>query len=228
MVEIISKENAHLYADVLHDMFRMRYRVAVGEWGWRIPGIAPGYDKDDYDRNETVYFACLDTTETRVVACGRLNPTTGPHLLRDVFAHHCQFQETPTGPAIYELSRYVVDRNALSKEEAIAVRARIAAAFNLFCLDAGIEQVTLLTYLASYARVVAQWPTRPLGPPIYYPEDKATYVAALCDMRPEGVASIRSTYGLRRDEPHLATRVDGAALAPVRRLRQEIAGALAA
>lgn len=223
MVEIISKENASLYEDVLDDMFRMRYRVAVGQWGWRIPNIEIGYDKDDYDRADTVYFVCLDVTETHVVACGRLNPTTGPHLLRDVFSHHCQFQDVPVGPDIYELSRYVVDRDALTKDEAVAVRARIAAAFNLVCLESGIKYVSLLTYLSSYSRTLAQWPTRPLGPAIYYPQDKAAYIAALCEMLPEGVANIRRTYGLRDDEPHLSTRMEGSALPTARRLRAQIA-----
>lgn len=219
MVEIISKENAHLYKDVLDDMHRMRYRVAVEEWGWRIPGIERGYDKDEFDTDETIYFVCLNTAETRVVACGRLNPTMGPHLLSDVFPHHCEGNRAPRSPDIYELSRYVVDHKSLSKEDAIAVRGRISSAFNLFCMESGIRQISVLTFMSSYARSLKYWPTQPLGLPIHYASEDASYIAALCDMVPEGLENLRAGFNLQPDEPHLNTRVDLAQLPGFNRIR---------
>jgi len=229
VVEVISKENAHLYADVIEDMHRMRYRVAVDEWGWKIPGIEPGYDRDQFDTDDTIYFVTLNAAGDRAIACSRINPTTGPNLLRDVFPHHCQFQEPPKDPAIWELSRYVVDQKAMTKEEAIAVRARMSSAANLFCLQAGISSLAILTYMSSYERSLRVWPTRPLGRPTYYEQDGATYIAALCDMVPQGLRRLRQGYGLRDDEPRLSTRVEPSALAPVRRVQAEIsAGSIAA
>lgn len=220
MVEVITKGNAHLYRDVLDDMHRMRYRVAVEEWGWRIPGIEPGYDKDAFDTDDTIHFACLNTAQTRVVACGRLNPTTGPHLLSDVFSHHCEGGRVPSSPDVYELSRYIVDHRSLSKEEAVAVRGRISSAFNLFCIEAGIRQISVLTFMSSYARSLKYWPTRPLGMPVYYKQDDASYIAAIVDMVPEGLDNLRTAFGLRADEPHLNTRVDALALPCMLRVRE--------
>lgn len=222
MVEIISKENAHLYADALEDMHRMRYRVAVGEWGWRIPNVEPGFDKDEYDTDETIYFVCLDTLGLSVVACSRLNPTTGPTLLRDAFPDHCHFQDPPCDPEIYELSRYIVDAKAMSKDMAYAVRARMSAAVNLFCLQAGIRSLSILTYMSTYARSLRVWPTRPLGRPMISEHDQATYIAALCDMVPEGLQKLRADFGLSASEPHLSTRVDPLHSAPARRIQKEI------
>lgn len=219
MVEVISKENAHLYADILDDMFRMRYRVAVEEWGWRIPGIQPGYDKDDFDTDETIYFVSLNTAETRVVACGRINPTTSPHLLSEVFAHHCEGSRAPSSPDIWELTRYIVDHKSLSKEEAHAVRGRISSAFNLFCLQSGIRALSVLTYMSSYARSLKYWPTEALGLPVHYKQDNASYVAALCGMTAEGLQNLRAGFGLNPDEPHLHTRVDPSALPGFTRIR---------
>lgn len=223
MVDIVSKENAHLYADVIDEMHRMRYRVAVEQWGWRIPDIEPGYDRDDYDTDETIYFLSLDSTGEKVLACSRLNPTTGPTLLSDVFPHHCEFGEPPRDPTVYELSRYVVDAQAMSKETAIAVRARMSSAVNLFCLQTGIRSLAILTYMNSYARSLRVWPTRPLGRPQYYDNEQATYVAALCDMTPEGLRKLREAYGLAPDEPHLSSRMEPALLPPSRRVHAEIA-----
>ncbi|MEE2689961.1 MAG: acyl-homoserine-lactone synthase [Pseudomonadota bacterium] len=222
MVDVISKENAYLYADALDDMHRMRYRVAVGEWGWRIPGVERGFDKDDFDTDETIYFVSLDPTGSKVLACSRLNPTTGATLLRDVFPHQCQFQDVPCDPAVFELSRYVVDAHAMSKETAIAVRARMSAAVNLFCLAAGIRSLAILTYMSSYARSLSVWPTRPLGLPTYYDDDEAPYIAALCDMVPQGLQKLRAGYGLRPEEPHLVTRLAPDHLPLTRRIQSEI------
>lgn len=224
MVEIISKENMHLYTDIMEDMHRMRYRIAVSEWGWRIPGIKPGYDKDNFDTEETIYFVSLSKANGRVVACGRLNPTTGPNLLRDVFPHHCQFEEVPCDPAIYELSRYIVDHRALSKEEMVVTRGQISSAFNSFCIQSGIRAVSVLTYMSSYARSLKYWPTRPLGRPVYYKEDNATYIAALCQMSTEGLEKLRSGFSLAKDQPRMTARFDNANLPPIRRIQSLTAG----
>lgn len=219
MVDVISKENSHLYTDILDDMFRMRYRVAVEEWGWRIPGIQPGCDKDDFDTDETIYFVSLNTAETRVVACARINPTISPHLLSEVFPHHCEDNRVPSSPDIWELTRYIVDHKSLSKEEAHAVRGRISSALNLFCLQSGIRQLSVLTYMSSYARSLKYWPTEPLGLPVYYKQDDASYIAALCGMTAEGLQNLRAGFGLSPGEPHLQTRADPPALPGFARIR---------
>ena len=91
MAEIITPANRHLYSDLLEEMFKMRYRVAVGELGWNIPGIKAGYDKDAFDTEETIYIIVPSDCRTKVLGCTRLNPTTGPHMLTEVFEHYCDF-----------------------------------------------------------------------------------------------------------------------------------------
>lgn len=207
MVEVVTKENAHLYADVLDDMHRMRYRVAVEEWGWRIPGIEPGYDKDAFDTDDTIYFLCLDASETRTLACGRLNPTTKPHLLSEVFASRCVEGDLPRSPTIFEFSRYIVDHRAMSKEDQAAVRARIPSAVNKFCLEAGITHLTILAYMSSYARTTKVWETRPLGLPQHFQQDDATYIAAISEMTEAGLQNLRKAFELTDREPFLSSRV---------------------
>lgn len=206
MVEVITSENADAYEDLLDDMFRMRYRVAVEQWGWKIPGIRPGYDRDAFDTVDTIYFVCADPSEKKALACGRLNPTTGPHLLSEVFPEQCE-GDLPRGPSIYEFSRYVVDHQGMSKEHQQAVRARIPASVNRFCLEAGITHLTVLAYMSSYARTIKVWPTRPLGLPRYYEQDDATYIAAISEMTAGGLENLRKIYALDPSEPNLSMRV---------------------
>jgi acyl-homoserine lactone synthase len=224
MVDVVTSENAHLYRDALENMFRMRYRVAVEQWGWNIPGIEPGYDKDKYDTEETVYFICFDASESQVLACSRINPTVKPHLLSDVFADRCVCGPVPTSKTIFELSRYIVDHRAMSKEDQMAVRGRIVSAVNQFCLQAGITHVTFLSYMSSYARTIKYWETRPLGEPCYFEEDDATYIAAISAMTPSGLENLRNGFHLKNYEPHISTRTDWNNQPAISRIRKVMQG----
>ncbi len=207
MVEIITRDNAHLYADLLRDMHEMRYRVAVEQWGWRIPGIEPGFDKDAFDTDDTIYFVYPDIADRRALACGRLNPTLKPHMLSEVFAERCVSEPLPRGETIYEFSRYIVDHQGTSKDEQAVVRSRIAPAINKYCLETGVTHLTFLGYMSSYARTVKYWDTRPLGPPCAFVEDNATYIAAVSTMNEAGLCRLRKAFGLGDSEPHLSSRV---------------------
>lgn len=228
MVEVVTSENAALYRDALHDMHKMRYRVAVKQWGWTIPGIEPGYDRDDFDTDDTIYFLCLDASETRALACARLNPTLKPHLLSEVFAERCVSESVPRSASIYELSRYIVDHQAMTKEEQFAVRGRIVSAVNKFCLKVGVTHVSFLCYMSSYARTVKYWKTRPLGAPCYFPEDDATYIAALSAMTDAGLQYLREGFGLSDSEPHLSSRLDWSVQPAAGRIRASIENQLSA
>lgn len=227
MVEVITRDNAHLYGDLLHDMFRMRYRVAVEKWGWAIPGVRPGYDRDAYDRDETIYFVCPDVSGTRALGCARLNPTTAPHMLSEVFAARCVTEYLPRGESIYEFSRYIVDHDSMPKETQAAVRARIAPAINKFCLQAGITHLTFLGYMSSYARTIKYWDTRPLGPPCYFAEDDATYIAAVSAMTETGLENMQSAFALGGGEPHLSSRLSWGEHHAVTRIKAQLRQAAA-
>lgn len=222
MVEIITRENMAFYGDILDAMHKMRYRVAVEQWGWNIPGIEPGFDKDKFDTDETIYFICLDASETQVLACGRLNPTTKPHLLSEVFAEQCVSEKLPRSPAVFEFSRYVVDHQAMSKIDQAAVRARIPAAINKFCLDAKITHLTFLGYMSSYARTIKYWDTRPLGTPCYFEEDDATYIAAQSAMTAGGLKNLRDAFHLTSNEPYLSSRINWSDQPAINRIKAAI------
>ena len=224
MVQIIMHHNAHLYKDTLRSMYEMRYRVAVGEWGWNIPGVPAGFDKDRFDTNDTIYFVCLDPTERKVLACARLNPTMKPHLLSDVFANRCVTGDVPRAAEVYELSRYIVDHGAMTQVQQKAVRGRIVSAVNKFCLEAGVTHVTFLSYMSSYARTIKYWETRPLGPPCYFEEDNAEYIAAISAMTHAGLDNLRHGFDLKDDEPFVSSRLswsDNAAIKSVQQAREK-------
>lgn len=206
MIEIIAPASRGARGPSLDDMHRLRYRVAVEQWGWKIPGVARGYDKDQFDTEQTIYFLAYAGADDRLVGCARLNPTTGPHMLSEIFGNHCDLQPAPRDSSVYEFSRYVVDHSALSKEEQFRVRGRLSAAINDFCLRTGITALSWFSYRSMYQRAVQMWETTPLGLPCNFPDDSQSYIAAVSQMTAEGLTRLRTAFSLASGEPALVVR----------------------
>jgi|GEM_PF-477753 len=215
MVTIVNKFNRNLHTEALNEMFRFRHQVAVGEMGWKLPDATHGYDIDNFDTMDTIYF--LDYSESgKLIGSARLNPTVLPHLLSDVFPEFCEFDDVPRGEKIYEFSRYLISKNGTSHAEFILSRARILLAVNEYALANGIETLTLLTYKKHYALAAYLFETKPLGLPQFYPSDNEDYIAMTCAVSQEGIdktskyTNIPTPVG-RLDIPlHLASVLNGA------------------
>jgi N-acyl-L-homoserine lactone synthetase len=180
MVDLITPDNRHMYRDLLDDMFEMRYRVVVQKWGWDIPGIRSGYDKDQFDGDQTVYLIETNPARSRVTGCVRLNPTTCTHMMSDLFAPYCDLVAPSQGPHIWECSRYVVDRDALeSRDQDLPTRRRLSIGVTEFCLSEGISQLCWYTNQAVYNLILRIWETTPLGLPAAYGNTEDIYIPAL-------------------------------------------------
>ncbi len=106
-VHIINNANRHLYERELDEHHQIRHRIYVEELQCR--GLKPRADKREYDQfdmDETVYVLALE--EGRVVGGLPLVPTTGPHLIADVFPRFASMQGVPRAPDIAEWTRLFV------------------------------------------------------------------------------------------------------------------------
>ena len=180
VLDIVTPENRHMYRDQLEDMFRMRHRAAVQEMGWRIEIDEQGRDVDEFDYPDTVYILYFNP-DGSVGACARLNPTTRPHLLSEVFPDMC-VEGAPASPAIWEYSRYLIERRGKSQQEYMRAWMLVSQAVNEWCIDNGIEKVTWLAAKRLYSMSTKIWTTRPLGPAKYYEDDGKEYIAAISTM----------------------------------------------
>lgn len=194
MVHVITPANRHLYTEAIEDMYRMRFHVAVKELGWLLPDQAGGYDKDKYDKDDTIYF--LHHNEGgEIIATARLNPTTRGHLMTDIFSELCEFTGVPSGEHIFEYSRFLVKKENVSRRDNLTAQAYISLAVVEYCLAAEITHVTWVSYKRSYPLALRMWKTRPLGLPQYFEADKSDYIAAISEMSEE---SLRRTRDLAR------------------------------
>ncbi len=190
MIDVITKENRHLYEEPLRAMYKLRYDVAVTQWGWDIPNVQRGYDKDQFDTEDTVYFLAYNDEQT-LVGCGRLNPTTSPHLLSEIFSGQCEIEGVPASDNISEFSRFIVDGKSQTHSQQVQVNLQLCLAVTEYSVAVGISQLTWLAYESMYTKSVVLWKTKPLGAPKYYSDDEATYVAAIIDTTDKAVRRIR-------------------------------------
>lgn len=204
MVDIVTPRNRHIFAEYLEEMHRQRYRVLVEGAGWRIPDIEPGIDKDAFDTDRTIYLLEIDPVSRQLLASVRFNPTTGPHMMSEVFSHQCEVGGVPVAPDIWEGSRYVFEKARMDAETFARCRLIMGIAMTEFCLAHGISSMTWLTHAVLYQAAQKWWPTRALGTPKFYESDRAEYVAAISDMTVESLAGLRSAIG--EDGPILFVR----------------------
>jgi acyl homoserine lactone synthase len=114
--------------DVDSALAQYRHQVFVEQLGWDLPFADGRFERDQYDRQDTVYVVARDASNT-ICGCARLLPTTRPYLLRDVFP----FLLAPDMPApeaddIWELSRFAASPDAAGDESASwAVRPMLAS-----------------------------------------------------------------------------------------------------
>ena len=179
MFHIIKPEHRATSQGLLDAMHRNRHDVVVDQWGWDIPNIKPGYDKDQFDTESTVYIVVTDE-EKGVVASTRLNPTTEPHMLSELFSDFCNLQPYPVSDRVWECSRYVIDRtlyrDALSE---FRIRAQLGIGITQFCVDESVNQLSWLTHQKFYNLVQKIWKTEPLGLPRRDTADGWAWIAAV-------------------------------------------------
>lgn len=208
MIEIITPGNRGLYGDALEAMFRLRHRIFVKDMGWTLPGAGDGVEQDAFDTEETVYFIEREANGA-ILACARLNPTTGPHMLTDLFADYCDLAPPPTGPEIHELSRVAVDREMVDPRRRREIRGRLDWAIAWHCRRNMIERLTAFPAEEAYTDRLRLWKTRPLGLPATFNDGRA-YIPAVLTVDEGLPARIAEWHGFSADTPICMQRYDGA------------------
>lgn len=130
------------HADIFEQMYRLRARQFGERRGWRVD-VRDGLEKDRFDDLNPLYV-CVLSESRKLMASLRLLPTTGPHMLSDVFSEVMSTAGVIRHPLILESSRFCVDTEA-SREvgpEGINLVTR-ELLFGLFSTaqTAGIENI---------------------------------------------------------------------------------------
>ncbi|CAB3728365.1 acyl-homoserine-lactone synthase [Paraburkholderia rhynchosiae] len=100
------QDNGRLGAGFCDALAQYRHQIFVKQLGWSLPMADDQFERDQYDRDDTVYVVAHDETGS-ICGCARLLPTTRPYLLKDLFPSLlAETMSAPESPRIWELSRF--------------------------------------------------------------------------------------------------------------------------
>jgi acyl-homoserine lactone synthase len=195
-VHVVTSANRHLYEHELDEHHQIRHRIYVEELRWR--GLTPRADKREYDQfdmAETVYLLGLE--QGRVVGGLRLVPTTGPHLIGDVFSRFASDRGVPRRSDVAEWTRIFVVPERREEHSGSKIGSTVIASMIDYGLEEGLSGISVVMntfWLPKFLKY--GWRVRPLGLPDVH--DDEWLIAVLIDVTPEALAGVRSACGLEQ------------------------------
>ena len=108
MLHAITIENAHRFGDVMPQLLRLRYRQFKERQSYNVR-VHKNMEFDQYDTPETVYLVRVDD-QNQVCGTSRLNPTSSPYMLKDIWPHMIEGHELPNTHDVWEGTRICIDK----------------------------------------------------------------------------------------------------------------------
>ena len=130
------------HADIFEQMYRLRAEQFSRRRGWRVD-VQDGLEKDRFDDLNPLYICVLGNNQN-LLASLRLLPTTGPHMLSDVFPEVMGEAGIVRHPLIWESSRFCVNTKAVREFGADGINTitrQVLAGLFQTAHEAGIRNV---------------------------------------------------------------------------------------
>src|SRR5260221_8205237 len=163
MIQHLKRIDAISLPKLFTSMHADRKRVFVDMLKWDVPHDGR-FEKDQYDTDFADYLILKDSASGEHRGSVRLLPTTGPHILGDVFPFLCE-GKVPRGPRIREITRLVVSPS-VNRLERLPTRNALGRAMVEFGLMTGVEYYTAVCEMGFLTQLLAAgWRIDPLGMP---------------------------------------------------------------
>jgi len=144
-------------------MFETRKAIFVDILKWNVPVIDGRFEVDQYD-NERACYVLVNDELGKHLGSARLLPTTGPHILGDLYPELCA-NGVPRGSRTFEITRFCLGLRGGARLR-LATRNRLVSALVTIALERGIERFTGVAEMGWLQQILAfGWDCSPLGPP---------------------------------------------------------------
>jgi N-acyl-L-homoserine lactone synthetase len=141
VLQIIEGRYRHLFPDVIDEIYRARYEAFILGRQWSLPiSATKGREIDQYDNDQTVYFADFDESG-HLQASLRLTPTLHGSLTADYYSHLCQGAVLLRDPFVYEGTRYIVSPRIKTPRNNRIAKARILGAMTEYAWSIGVTHI---------------------------------------------------------------------------------------
>ncbi|QKC99983.1 acyl-homoserine-lactone synthase [Mesorhizobium sp. NZP2298] len=196
MIELIAPGWYGAFAEELHEMHRLPYRVFKERVDWNVRTTG-GFEIDLFDSIKPHYLLLRDSGG-RLGGGVRLLPSTGSTMLRHVFSRPLEGRTAPEEPSVWESSRFALDLppSAPKGSGSIAVATyELLAGMVEFGLSGQLSHIVTVTDLRM-ERILrrAGWPLARVGQPQTFGTTRA--IAGFLDVSEESLATVRHNGGL--------------------------------
>ena len=163
MFHLRHQHSATVPDTVMRGMFAARKKVFIDLLKWDVPVLDGRYEIDQFDDAHATYLILTDDNGQHL-ASARLLPTSRPHILGDLFPQLCE-QTPPRDAAIFEITRFCLDRG-LTALERRAARDQLIAALVDHGLAHGITAYVAIAAMGWFQQILSfGWHCAPLGLP---------------------------------------------------------------
>jgi len=164
MVLLIDSSTGSISDVAFRSMFAARKSVFIDLLKWDLPVLEGRYEIDQFDDAHARYLIITDLDHQHL-ASARLLPTTRPHILDSIFPALCE-GEPPQGPAVWEITRFCLDRRLRSAERR-QVRDQLVTALAAHALETGIDTYTGVAEMGWLQQILSfGWDCRAIGEPL--------------------------------------------------------------
>ncbi|APR54606.1 GNAT family N-acetyltransferase [Sphingomonas koreensis] len=164
MLHAMGAANRPVSDKVMRGMFAARKQVFVDLLKWDVPVLGGAYEIDQFDDAHAHYLVLADRDGGHL-GSARLLPTTRPHILDSFYPELCE-AAPPSGPDIFEVTRFCLDRS-LSARERRGVRDTLVTALADHALAHGIARYSAIAEMGWLQQILAfGWRCCPLGLPV--------------------------------------------------------------
>lgn len=193
MIHLITAENRHLYGGILKKMFCDRKKVFIDRLDWNLVS-RNGEERDEFDTDDTIYLVVEDDKTNKIKSSLRLNPTTKPHLMSELFPHLCA-EGVPTGETVWEISRYCYNPDYTRPADRARAFYEILAGVMETSVLYGWEKLTFVIGMALMPHCIrCGWDIMPIGLPV---KDKGQSICAFeVDVNQRGLIAVRKNASL--------------------------------
>ena len=192
MLVVAHEKDSDVHSEIFDQMYTLRARQFGQRRGWRV-SVVDDMEKDRFDTLNPLYVCVVDPNGV-LLASLRLLPTTGSHMLSDVFPEVMGDAGIVRHPLIWESSRFCVDTEQARQfgpDGLNIVTRQVLAGLFQTALDAGMQNV-ISVYDVFVERILRRSGCvfERLGPVVTYDDLKT--VGGLFEVSEDVVAALKS------------------------------------
>jgi N-acyl-L-homoserine lactone synthetase len=209
MIRLVQGSQRARFPHEIDQMHRLRAQVFYERLGWDVK-VRHSREIDQFDSLDPLYLLSLDD-RGHVQGSLRLLPTTGPHMLADVFSALLPVGQTVRSATVWESSRFSVAQSAVAERSSNLLN-RVTGELLLGIVEvgmmAGLTEVVSV-YDLCFSRILkrAKCYAEPIGAPARI--GKVTAFAGLFEISETMIENLRQASGIKESvlEPPTLTRL---------------------